>query len=198
MGKEEHDRDDAKVIKIEQYKNRDPEFSKRMRVLNGVRNGELFIYPTDTIYGLGCNALDSNAVTKLRKAKQNHAVALSVIAPSKEWVQENCHVTKEAEQWLEKLPGPHTLMLKLKNPAAVAPEVHVGTGKIGVRIPNHWFNKVPAALDIPVVVSSANVSGKAYMTKLEDLDRELRENVDFILDEGPKDNQAGQVVNLAK
>jgi L-threonylcarbamoyladenylate synthase len=186
------------VITKEEYKVRSKENVARMRVLKGVSEGQLFIYPTDTIYGLGCNALNSESVRRLRDAKQRRDLPLSVLAPSKDWIRANFEVTPEVEEWLGKLPGPHTLMLKLRNKDAVAPEVHAGTHRIGVRIPDHWFSKIAEALDIPLVISSANVAGKAYMTSLDDLDPELGKKLDFVLYEGDKDNKTGQVVDLTR
>ena len=69
-----------------------------------IRNGAVFIYPTDTIYGIGCGALDKNAVEKIRRLKERQTNPFSIIAPSKEWITENCIITKEAKDLLNKLP----------------------------------------------------------------------------------------------
>ena len=79
----------------------------------------VFVYPTDTIYGLGCNATDEKAVDKLRKIK-NTKHPFSIIVPNKDWIYDNCTVNEEAEEWIRKLPGPYTLILRLKNKKAIA------------------------------------------------------------------------------
>ncbi|UCG94990.1 MAG: Sua5/YciO/YrdC/YwlC family protein, partial [archaeon] len=76
-----------------------------------VLQGSVFIHPTDTIYGLGCDATRYNSVIRIRQIKQREQKPFSVIAPSKEWILENC-VVGEAD--LTRLPGPYTLILKLK------------------------------------------------------------------------------------
>ena len=76
----------------------------------------LFIYPTDTIYGVGCDALNGVLVDRIRDLKGRYDLPFSVIAPSKEWIREQCVIDERAQEWLDKLPGPYTLILKMKNP----------------------------------------------------------------------------------
>ena len=56
---------------------------------------EVFIYPTDTIYGIGCDATNSELVKQIRKIKQRDKKPLSVIAPSKKWILDNFKVKKD-------------------------------------------------------------------------------------------------------
>ena len=167
-----------------------------------IRNGAVFIYPTDTIYGIGCDALDKNAVEKIRKLKERPTNPFSIIAPSKEWIIENCIITKEAKDLLNKLPGPYTFILKLKNKNAVAKNVNENINSdqktIGVRIPNHWFSDVVSELGLPIVTTSANRSGQPFMTSLEDLDQTIKDGVDFIIYEGEKKGRPSKVVNFVE
>lgn len=161
-----------------------------------IRTGAVFIYPTDTIYGLGCNALDEKAVAKIRKLKERPANPFSIIVPSKGWIAENCMVTKEGKGWIGKLPGPYTLIFRLKNKDAIARSVHQGEETIGVRIPDHWFSEVVQKLGFPIVTTSANRSGKPFMTSLEDLDDSIKKGVDFIIYEGEKKGRPSKIVNV--
>jgi L-threonylcarbamoyladenylate synthase len=170
----------------------------RKAILNDIPKS-VFVYATDTIYGIGCSALDERLVNKVRKLK-NSAQPFSVIVPSKEWIYENCVVTEEAEEWIRKLPGPYTLLLRLKNLKAVAKNVHNYKNDdviIGVRMPNHWFLAVSYALKIPIVTTSANVNGQDFMTSLEDLDVSIRNGVDYVFYEGPKKGTPSTIVHLA-
>jgi tRNA threonylcarbamoyl adenosine modification protein (Sua5/YciO/YrdC/YwlC family) len=159
----------------------------------------IFVYPTDTIYGIGCNALDEKLITQIRKLKNSNQ-PFSVIVPNKEWIYENCVVTEEAEEWIRKLPGPYTLLLKLKNKKAVAKNVHNydmnGDVIIGVRMPNHWFLAISYNLKIPIITTSANVTGQNFMTSLEDLDPIIRNGVDYLFYEGPKHGVPSTIVHL--
>ena len=157
----------------------------------------VFIHPTDTIYGLGCNAEDDDSVKKLRELKErNDAAPFSVIAPSKDWVRKNCFVNDAAEEWLGKLPGPHTLILQLKNMDSVSRYVNPGITTLGVRIPNHWFAGVVAEQGFPVVTTSANKKNCDVMTSLEDLDSDIKKSVNFIVFEGDLIGSPSQIVDL--
>lgn len=161
-----------------------------------IERGTLFIHPTDTIYGLGCNALDDKAVKKIREIKQSEEIPFSVWAPSVEWIKDNCIVDKKAEAWLEKLPGPYTLVLKLKNKKAIAKGVNLGKDTIGVRIPEHWLSQAIKVLNFPLVTTSANPCGKKAMTKLENLDPLVQLSTDFAIYEGEKISNPSKIIDL--
>ncbi len=164
-------------------------------ILASILKGEIFIHPTDTIYGLGCNAKLSSAVKKIRELKQRPDTPFSVMAPSVEWIRENCVITKEAEEWLKKLPGPYTLILKTKD-SPVAPEVVPGNNTLGVRIPDHWFAKLVQELDVPVITTSVNKTDQEFMTSTDNLDSEIKANVDFAIYEGEKQGRPSNIVHL--
>lgn len=166
-------------------------------IIDAIINGAVFIYPTDTIYGIGCNAELSNAVKKVRLLKSRASNPFSVIAPSLQWIYENCIVTKEGEEWLGKLPGPYTLIFKLKNDC-VAKEVNPGLKTLGIRIPNHWVSKLVAEANVPVVTTSVNKSSEDYMTSLEDLDPAIKGGIDFMLYEGKKEGRPSKIIDLGK
>ncbi|MAG16352.1 threonylcarbamoyl-AMP synthase [Candidatus Woesearchaeota archaeon] len=161
-----------------------------------IKVGAVFIYPTDTIYGLGCNATNSKAVKRIRKIKQRDTAPFSVAVPSKKWIKDNCIVSKEAEKWLKKLPGPYTLLLKLKSKKAVATAVNPKTDILGVRIPNNWFSKIVKEANIPIVSTSANITKKQHMTSLKDLNKTVAKQVDFIIYEGKKQGKPSEIVML--
>lgn len=166
------------------------------KYLKEIEDGKVFIYPTDTIYGIGCNALNSEAVKRIREAKNRSKAPFSVIAPSVEWVRENCITSKEAEEWLNKLPGPYTLIFKLKNKECIANETNMGLESLGIRIPNYWTSKIAATLKIPVITTSVNKTGEAFMTSLENLDPDIKAKVDFVIDEGERIGKPSNIVHL--
>ena len=160
-----------------------------------ILDGEIFIHPTDTIYGIGCDATNSKAVKKIREIKQRPDTPFSIMAPSKEWIRENCIITKEAEKWLDKLPGPYTLILKTKD-KPVASEVAPGLESLGVRIPNHWITKLINWIGVPIITTSVNITDEPYMTSTEDLEDSIQTQMDFCLYEGEKQGNPSKIIHL--
>ncbi len=167
------------------------------RILKMLENS-IFIYPTDTIYGIGCNALREDLVANIRKIKQRPEQPFSVIAPSKSWIFSNCNVSRQGSKWVRKLPGPFTLVLNLKNPNAIAENVNNGFPTIGVRIPKHWFTDIISELNIPIVTTSPNITGENIMTSLEDLDETIKMKTGYIIYEGPKKGRPSDIIDLTK
>jgi len=121
-----------------------------------------------------------------------------VIAPSKRWIYSNCEVNPEAEKWIDKLPGPYTLILKLKNKDAISSLVNAGKETLGVKMPKHWFTEFVRELEVPIITTSVNETGKYFMTSLENLDQNIQKKTDFMIDEGEKDNAPSKIIDLTK
>ena len=170
------------------------QFLASKKYIKKIQAGAVFIYPTDTIYGLGCDATNSKAVKKIRAIKQRSGKPFSVAVPSKKWIKDNCLLSAEAEKWLKKLPGPYTLLLRLNNKKAVAKEV-TKTKILGVRIPKNWFSEV-TALDFPMVSTSVNITTEPHMTSLQSLNPKIAPKVDFIIYEGKKAGRPSKIVKL--
>ena len=159
----------------------------------------VFIYPTDTVYGLGCDATNEQAVQRIRAIKQRDAKPFSVIAPSLTWIEEHCVVPDYAGAWLSKLPGAYTLVFALKSSVQrpVAPAVS-STATLGVRIPKHWCASLATTLDTPIIATSANLSGKPPFAALPPVPAQdgFFNQVDFVIDEGVLPGKASTVVLL--
>ncbi len=167
-------------------------------IIEKITRGVIFIHPSDTIYGLSCNALDAKAVEKVRKLKQQFHQPMSIWVPSLEWVKNNCLITTAGEQAWKKLPGPYTLIMKLKKKNVLAPNVTLGKETIGIRFPNHWFRKVVEKSGIPIITTSANKTGQKFMTSLQNLDQDIEPGVEFIVYEGPKEAHPSKIMNVVE
>jgi len=193
-------RDDTmKILTKEEF------FVHKQEYLKKILDGAVFIYPTDTIYGIGCDATNEISVAKIRKIKERWDAPLSVIAPSKEWIEENCEVFGKGHDYLKKLPGKYTLIFALKHEDCIASNVNSEKGEkgkeimelsLGVRIPNHWISDVVKELDIPVITTSVNRHGESFLTNISHLPAEIRNNVDFAIDVGEIKGTPSQVIDL--
>jgi len=162
--------------------------------IDRVAKGEVFVYPTDTIYGLGCNATNESSVSRLRSIKQRPKLLLSVIAPGKDWIKDHCVMTDALLQGIAKLPGPYTLIVKLKDPSVVASNVSFGN-TLGIRIPHHWISSVVAEIGVPVITTSVNLSGQPSALSLSDISPQLKDQIGFGIDEGRKSGSASVLLD---
>jgi L-threonylcarbamoyladenylate synthase len=133
----------------------------------------IVIYPTDTVYGLGCDARNEELVEKIFEIKRRDKTkTMSVIAPSFEWILENCEV-KNVSLLRKLLPGPYTVILKKKQHDFLA---KVASGdSIGIRIPRHAITQVFQKLNLPFVTTSANISGEKSPACIEEISHEILE-----------------------
>ncbi len=171
---------------------------RHKEIFSKIKNGAVFIHPTDTIYGLGCNALDNKAIEKLRRLKDRSSSPFSVWVPSLTWIKEHCQLNAEAQQWFKQLPGPYTIITTQKDKNAVAPKVNPNTHALGIRYPDHWFGAIVEELQIPLVTTSANKAGQPFMTSIEDLDPDIEKCVEFIIYEGEKKAQPSKIIDTTK
>ncbi|MBT4447021.1 threonylcarbamoyl-AMP synthase [archaeon] len=173
------------------------DFTLRKRELQRkIMEGAIFIYPTDTIYGIGCNALNSAAIQKIRKIKQRPNSAFSIWAPNKEWIQNNCDTSSElATEYLDKLPGPYTLILLQKKGHHLPEIINPAKNSLGVRIPHHYLSNFFHEMEIPIITTSVNKSGERFMTTLETLDPDIQAQVNFIIYDGEIKNKPSKIIN---
>ncbi len=151
------------------------------KLVKMIKEGKVFVYPTDTVYGLGCDAFNEDAVLRIKEIKgRDKEKPLSVIAPSKAWISENLFVE---EGLLGKyLPGKFTLILKKRRKGFLE---HVAPGDtLGVRIPKCSFSDIVNASGVPFVTTSVNLSGEEPIADLKDLSEEILEKVDVIVNGG--------------
>ena len=161
-------------------------------IINYIKSGKVFFYPTDTQYGLGCDASNSNAVNKIRKIKVSKH-PFSVVAPSKEWILENLKVMHQ--RYLDRLPGPYTFIFKMKR-KVVCEDVAQKT--LGVRIPDHPFTKLIQEAGVPFVSTSANMSGETPAWSAMGIPEWIEKFVDIAIHDDILKNPPSNVIDLTK
>jgi len=126
-----------------------------------LKSGGVVVYPTDTLYGLGANALDENTILKVYKIKKRERnKPLPIIAKDIKMVRKIACVDSGVEKILNKIwPGPITIVLRKKD---IIPYVLTGNSEtVAVRIPdNEFILALMNKIDFPIVATSANISGE--------------------------------------
>ena len=155
-----------------------------------IKNGGLVVFPTETVYGIGANGLNSKAVEKIYTAKgrkqDNPLILLISNIEMLDQIAENI-TNIEAKLMDAFWPGPLTIVLKRKT--CVPNIVTAGLDTVGVRLTSGEIaRKLVEASNCPIAAPSANVSGKPSGTKIEDIFEELKEKVDCIIDGGMSEN----------
>ncbi|MDR0995117.1 MAG: threonylcarbamoyl-AMP synthase [Tannerella sp.] len=148
-----------------------------------MREGGLILYPTDTIWGIGCDATNPAAVERVYALKRrNDSKALLVLASSEAMLETYVeNVPEVAWQLIEAADKPLTIIYdKARN---LAPNLIAADGSIGIRITCEAFSKALCeAFRKPVVSTSANLSGQPSPANFPEISQEIREGVDYIVD----------------
>ena len=167
------------------------------RAARAIEDGELAVYPTETVYGMGADAVDADAVERVFELKGrawDKPVSLGV--PSVERGLEYVDPTERELAFMrEFLPGPVTVVVQRRD---VIPDVlTAGREKVGVRVPDHELAlALFEASDAPVTATSANLSGTGSVREVDELSDEVREAVDEVVDGGRTDGMESTVVDV--
>ncbi len=149
-------------------------------------DGELVAFPTETVYGLGANALNADAVQKIFTAKDRPADNPLIVHVASAGAAETlCHMTDDARALMTAFwPGPLTLLLPKK---PVIPAVtNAGLKSVAVRMPDHPVAlKLLKASGLPVAAPSANRSGRPSPTTARHVWDDMHGRIPMILDGGP-------------
>ena len=153
----------------------------------------VIIYPTDTVYGIGCNAEKDVLVNRIFEIKgRGTKKPMSVIAPGKEWILKHCIVSQETVD--KYLPGKYTLLVKKKDKEFLSAAT-AGMQTIGVRIPAHRFSRLVEKAKVPFVTTSANPSGWGAPKALSEMPVSLKDAVDIVIDGGELDGTPSTLVD---
>eukprot|EP01126_Amoeba_proteus_P061584 TRINITY_DN8280_c0_g2_i7.p1 TRINITY_DN8280_c0_g2~~TRINITY_DN8280_c0_g2_i7.p1 ORF type:complete len:415 (+),score=76.30 TRINITY_DN8280_c0_g2_i7:120-1247(+) len=152
-----------------------------------LQRGEVVAFPTETVYGLGANALSSSAVSKIFSTKMRpFDNPLIVHVSNREMLRDIvAEIPKEAHQLIERFwPGPLTILFP-KSPL-VPNEVVCGQPTVAIRMPNHPVAlKLISLANVPIAAPSANLSGRPSPTTADHVHADLNRRIHCIIDGGP-------------
>jgi L-threonylcarbamoyladenylate synthase len=162
-----------------------------------IRDGGAVVYPTETVYGLGADATDADAVERVFELKgRDRSKPLSLGVESVDAALRYTRPSDRALRFLRAfLPGPVTVVVE-RDPSL--PELlTAGRDRVGVRVPDDEvaLSLFGRAAPVPVTATSANLSGDPSVTHPDDLDPTLRESVAAVVDAGPAPGTESTVVD---
>ncbi|WP_206662524.1 L-threonylcarbamoyladenylate synthase [Halorubrum sp. BOL3-1] len=173
-----------------------PDRSEELRAAAAaVDRGDLVVYPTETVYGLGADALDSAAVERVFELKgrdRDNPLSLGVAS-----VDDALRYTRPTELAVTFarafLPGPVTVVVERDD--RVPDALTAGRDRVGIRVPDHDLARALVSETGPITATSANVSGTGSVTRLDDLGDRIREGVAAVIDDGAAPGTESTVVD---
>ena len=184
------------------------EINKALEVL---RNGGVILYPTDTVWGIGCDATDPAAVAKVYEIKKRaDSKSLVLLASDMDMI---CRYVKEVPEMAVQLVEVNDKPMTIIYPGAVTGEkgcmkadrralafnTVAEDGTVGIRIPMMDFcQTLVAKFGRPIVSTSANVSGEATPKKFAEISDQIRNAVDHIVDPSLEKGATGHSSSIIK
>ena len=161
-------------------------FDKLKEISEIIKNGGIVVFPTETVYGIGTNGLNKEAISRLYEVKQRPtSKPISLLVSSIEMVD---MVAKDITDMEYKLmdkffPGPLTIILKKKN--IVPDNLTNNTDTVGIRMPDNIIaKKLIEYAKVPIATPSANISGKPSGTDINYIMENFKDKVDYYIDGG--------------
>lgn len=169
--------------------------------LQVLRNGGLILYPTDTIWGLGCDATNPQAVERIFRIKQREdAKSMLVLLDAPGKIQGYVsQIPDMAWELLEVSEGQKPLTIIYPQAKNLAPNIVAEDGSVGIRITGEIFSKALCQqLKRPIVSTSANISGQPSPTCFEQISQAIKEQVDYICLFRQEEQEAKQSSSIIK
>lgn len=156
------------------------DFTKPIEIL---KNGGTILYPTDTIWGIGCDATNIEAIKKIFDIKKREAnKSLIILVETEKRLQDLVDVPEIAWQIMDVSEKPVTIVYE--NPKNLPKELLAEDGSIGIRlVKNDFCKKLITKLNKPLVSTSANLSGQKSPLKFSDISDEIKNSVDYVVEE---------------
>ncbi|HHY14139.1 MAG TPA: threonylcarbamoyl-AMP synthase [Thermoanaerobacterales bacterium] len=174
----------TKIIKVDSVS---PELEKIREAAKYIRDDYVVAFPTETVYGLGANALSSSAIGEIFTAKgrpQDNPLIVH-IGKTKDIAKIGKGIDSKVEALVERFwPGPLTIVLNKRD--YIPKEITAGLDTVGIRFPSHPVaRKLILEAGVPIAAPSANISGKPSPTTAEHVIKDLAGRIPVILDGGP-------------
>jgi tRNA threonylcarbamoyl adenosine modification protein (Sua5/YciO/YrdC/YwlC family) len=185
------------MIKRLQVHPRNPQARHLKAAADVLREGGLLIYPTDSVYGLGCDLMNKSAIEKIYHHKGNDKrKLLSFICPDLKEISEYAYVSNAAYKIMRHLlPGPYTFIL---NATKKVPKILLEKRKtVGIRVPDHVIcHALLSEFEHPIISTSACLHGQDPIGNPDEIESTFSNLVDIFLDGGPGGMEPSTVIDL--
>ena len=153
------------------------------KIIETLKNGGTILYPTDTIWGIGCDATNIEAINKIFDIKKRDKnKSMIILVESEKRLQDLVDVPEMAWEIIDLSEKPVTLVYE--NPKNLPKEILAEDGSIGIRLVKDDFcKKLISKLNKPLVSTSANFSGEKSPLQFSDISQEMIDLVDFAVEE---------------
>ena len=165
--------------------------------VNSLKNGDVIVYPTDTLYGFGVDATNSDAIQKLNRLK-GRSQPLSIVLQQVSDISNYAMVTPEIETELEKLfPGEYTVLLQSIK-SNLSPMVFNSSPLVGIRIPSHFFPlQLVKVFGKPVITTSINRHGTTPLNDVTQVEIDFP-NVEIFEDNDHTPSQGSTIIDMSQ
>lgn len=163
------------------------------KALETLKNGGIILYPTDTIWGIGCDATNPEAVEKVfaLKGRDKSKSMIVLLHNDNQLAGYVNDVPEVAYQLIEVADRPMTIIYS--NAKNLASNVIAEDGSVGIRIVNHPFcQQLLQRFRKPIVSTSANISGQPSAAAFDEITEEIKQGVDYIVQYGQQDTTKGK------
>ena len=153
------------------------------RALEVLRNGGVILYPTDTIWGLGCDAANAEAVARIYEIKKRQDSKALICLLDNDALLERyvSGVPEVAYELIDAAVEPLTIVYDGAKVPPIAANLPAEDGSLAIRITNHRFSaELCRRLHKPLVSTSANISGQKAPSCFAEIDPEIIESVDYV------------------
>lgn len=162
-----------------------------------LNEGNILIYPTDTLYGLGADATNTSAIEKINKLKKRKT-PLSIMVSSLNEIEKYAVINSDIKKELKKIfPGPFTALLQSKK-TKLSYLVQNQSDKIGIRVPNH-----PFCLDLlneykkPIITTSVNTHGEKALNNVNEIEKKFSK-INIYYQNNNLDSKGSTIIDFTK
>lgn len=176
-----------------------PQYFHIVRAAEVLHKGGLICYPTDTIYGIGCNLFNKNAIKKIYQLKgKSFSAPLSFICPNLKNIAKYAHVSTPAYKIMRRLlPGPYTFVLPA---TSLVPKIMLKKRRtVGIRVPdNKVCHMLLEEFGNPIISTSANDRSQNTLNDPDEIASAMNHVLDLFLDCGPIGLDPSSIIDLTE